>query len=160
MTCRAPAYKLSKGNLTISQKYLQAGVGTLLILEQSFYLSQQGDPDAVSSAAQEYRTLDIPAQVNIALRDVFTHFGTTSKEEKVAMICNIITQNHMGKLIICINIPLINLGTLLQRGQWLECQTRVWRSHLESKVLLEILWNVCISSDCLCMVNCTVFLAW
>ncbi|KAF8123928.1 hypothetical protein EV363DRAFT_1095685, partial [Boletus edulis] len=93
----APAYKLSKGNLTISQQYLQAGVETLLIVEQSFYLSQQGDCDAVSSAAQEYRTSDIPAKVNIALRDVFTHYGTTSKEEKVAMICNIITQNHMER---------------------------------------------------------------
>ncbi|KAF8123897.1 hypothetical protein EV363DRAFT_1179011 [Boletus edulis] len=117
MTCRAPAYKLSKGNLTTWQQYLQAGVDTLLILEQSFYLSQQGNHDAVSSAAQEYMTSDIPTKVNTALKDVFTHYGTTSKEEKVAVICNIITQNHMGKLTICINIPLINLGTLLQRGQ-------------------------------------------
>ncbi|KAF8132817.1 hypothetical protein EV363DRAFT_1076249, partial [Boletus edulis] len=93
----APAYKLSKGNLTTWQQYLQAGVETLLILEQSFYLSQQGDPDAVSSAAQEYRTSDIPAKVNIALRNVLTHYSTTSKEEKVAMICNIITQNHMER---------------------------------------------------------------
>ncbi|KAF8119478.1 hypothetical protein EV363DRAFT_1105507, partial [Boletus edulis] len=87
----------SKGNLTTQQQYLQAGVGTLLILEQSFYLSQQGDPDAVSSAAQEYKTSDIPTKVNVALKDVFTHYasGTASKNEKVDMICNIITQNHM-----------------------------------------------------------------
>ncbi|KAF8130252.1 hypothetical protein EV363DRAFT_1075147, partial [Boletus edulis] len=91
------AYKISKGNLTTQQQYLQAGVETLLILEQSFYLSQQGDPDAVSSAAQEYKTSDIPTKVNVALKDVFTHYasGTASRNEKVDMICNIITQNHM-----------------------------------------------------------------
>ncbi|KAF8123940.1 hypothetical protein EV363DRAFT_1178938 [Boletus edulis] len=106
MTCRAPAYKLFKGNLTTWQQSLQAGVGSLLILEQSFYLSQQGDPDVVFSAAQQYRISDIPTKVNTALKDVFIHYGTVSKEEKVDMICNIITQNHMGKLIICINIQL------------------------------------------------------
>ncbi|KAF8130220.1 hypothetical protein EV363DRAFT_1167565, partial [Boletus edulis] len=81
----------SKGNLDTWQQYLQASVGTLLILEQSFYLSQQGYPNAVSSAAQEYKTSDIPTKVNIALKDVFTHYGTASKNEKVDMICNIIT---------------------------------------------------------------------
>ncbi|KAF8130260.1 hypothetical protein EV363DRAFT_1335658 [Boletus edulis] len=88
-----------EGNLTTQQQYLQAGVETLLILEQSFYLSQQGDPDAVSSAAQEYKTSDIPTKVNVALKDVFTHYasGTASKNEKVDMICNIITQNHMER---------------------------------------------------------------
>ncbi|KAF8430599.1 hypothetical protein L210DRAFT_3562274 [Boletus edulis BED1] len=89
----------NQGNLTTQQQYLQAGVETLLILEQSFYLSQQGDPDAVSSAAQEYKTSDIPTKVNVALKDVFTHYasGTASKNEKVDMICNIITQNHMER---------------------------------------------------------------
>ncbi|KAF8438587.1 hypothetical protein L210DRAFT_251968 [Boletus edulis BED1] len=85
----------NQGNLISWKQYLQASVGTLLILEQSFYLSQQGDHDAVSSAAQEYKTSDIPTKVNVALKDVFTHYGTASKNEKVDMICNIITQNHM-----------------------------------------------------------------
>ncbi|KAF8438523.1 hypothetical protein L210DRAFT_3544288 [Boletus edulis BED1] len=89
----------NQGNLTTQQQYLQASVETLIILEQSFYLSQQGDPDAVSSAAQEYKTSDIPTKVNVALKDVFTHYasGTASKNEKVNMICNIITQNHMER---------------------------------------------------------------
>ncbi|KAF8130308.1 hypothetical protein EV363DRAFT_1219247, partial [Boletus edulis] len=95
MTYSAVAYKISKGNLTSWKQYLQASVETLLILEQSFYLCQQGDPDAISSAAQEYKTSEIPTKVNVALKDVFTHYGTASKNEKVDMICNIITQNHM-----------------------------------------------------------------
>ncbi|KAF8443154.1 hypothetical protein L210DRAFT_3739897 [Boletus edulis BED1] len=91
------AYRASKDNLTTWQQYLQASVETLLILEQSFYLSQQGDPNAVFSAAQQYRISDIPTKVNIALKDVFSHYGITSMKEKVDMICNIITQNHMER---------------------------------------------------------------
>ncbi|KAF8127835.1 hypothetical protein EV363DRAFT_1171570 [Boletus edulis] len=93
--------------MTCRDQYLQASVETLHILEQSFYLLQQGDPDAVSSAVQEYRTSDIPTMVNIALKDVFTHYDTTSKKEKVDMICNIITQNHT-----CLLLPPFRLAIL------------------------------------------------
>ncbi|KAF8127826.1 hypothetical protein EV363DRAFT_1119478, partial [Boletus edulis] len=90
-----PTYQTFKDNLITWQQYLQAGVETLLILEHSFYLSQRGDSDPVSSAAQKYWMSDIPTKVNIALEDVFMQYGTASEEEKVAMICNVVMQNHM-----------------------------------------------------------------
>ncbi|KAF8127834.1 hypothetical protein EV363DRAFT_1124940, partial [Boletus edulis] len=85
----------NQDNLITWQQYLQAGVGTLLILEHSFYLSQMEDSDPISSAAQKYWMSDIPTKVNIALEDVSMQYGTASKEEKVAMICNVVMQNHM-----------------------------------------------------------------
>ena len=70
----------------------------ILILEHSFYLSQQDDPQPVSSAAQKYIASDIPARVGKALKDVFKQYNKASEDGKLDMVLKVIIQNHMGEL--------------------------------------------------------------
>ena len=78
-------------------------LGAIIILEHSFYLSQQNDPQPVSSAAQKYLASNTPASVGQALEDFFKH-NKASDGEKTDMVFNIIIQNRMGELNICFNI--------------------------------------------------------
>ena len=80
----------------------------ILILEHSFYLSQQNDPQPVSSATEKYLASNTPARVGKALQDVFKQYNKASGVEKLDMIFNIIIQNHMGELNICFNTLFIN----------------------------------------------------
>ena len=82
----------------------------ILILEHSFYLSQHNDPQPVSSAAQKYFASNTPARVAQALKDVFKQYHKAPEDEKINMVFNLITQNHMpvGELNICFNILFIN----------------------------------------------------
>ena len=77
---------------------------TILILEHSFYLFQQKDPQPVSSAAQKYLASNTPASVGKALDDVFKQYNKASNNEKVAMVLKVISQNHMGELNISFDI--------------------------------------------------------
>ena len=84
----------------------------ILILEHSFYLSQHNDPQPFS-AAQKYFASNTPARVGQALKDVFKQYHKAPEDEKINMVFNLITQNHMpvGELNICFNILFI--GTLI-----------------------------------------------
>ena len=82
----------------------------ILILEHSFYLSQQNDPQPVSSAIQKYNASNMHARVGEALEDTLKQleYNKASENEKVDMILNVIIQNHLGRLNICYNILFIN----------------------------------------------------
>jgi hypothetical protein len=67
-------------------------------LEHSFYLSQQNDPQPVSSAAQNYIASDTPARVGEALEDIFKHFNNASEDKNVDMVLKVIIENHMSEL--------------------------------------------------------------
>jgi len=77
------------------KQILQAGVDAILILEHSFYLSQQNDPQPVSSAAEKYIASNIPVSVAKALKDVLKQYNKASFGEKVAIVLNVIIQNRM-----------------------------------------------------------------
>ena len=77
-------------------------------MEHSFYLSQQNDPQPVSSAAQKYLASNISAGVGQALEAIFKH-NKVSEDEKTDMVFNVIIQNRMGELNICFNILFINI---------------------------------------------------
>ena len=114
----------SNGKFATWKQILQAGVGVfkpfilytpvnitnfstpdaILILEHSFYLSQQDDPQPVSSAAQKYIASDTPARVGKALKDVFMQYNKASEDEKLDMVLKVIIQNHMGEFNICFDI--------------------------------------------------------
>ena len=76
----------------------------ILILEHSFYLSQQDVPQPVSSAAQKYIASETPARVEKALKEVFMQYNKASEDEKLDMVLKVIIQNHIGELIICFDI--------------------------------------------------------
>ena len=77
-------------------------------MEHSFYLSQQNDPQPVSSAVQKYKASNTCATIGKALEDVFKQYNKVSYSEKVDMIVKVIVQNHMGELNIYFNILFIN----------------------------------------------------
>ena len=70
----------------------------LLVLEHSFYLFHQKDPQPLLSAAQKYKASDISKKVKSALKGISDQYGKASKEEKVEMIVNVILQNRMSML--------------------------------------------------------------
>ena len=69
----------------------------ILILEHSFFLFQQKDPQPILSAAEKYRALDISAKVKAVLQDVSMQYSIASREEKIGMIFNVVMQNRMSK---------------------------------------------------------------
>ena len=73
-------------------------IDVILILEHSFYLSQQDTPQPVSLAVQQYNASNTPARVGKSLEDVFGQYNRASETEKIHMVLNIITQNRMGEL--------------------------------------------------------------
>jgi hypothetical protein len=73
-------------------------VDILLILEYSFYLFYQKDPQPLLSAAQKYKASTIPKKVKLAMKGVFDQYGQASKEEKIEMIMTVILQNRMSML--------------------------------------------------------------
>ena len=118
MICTSTSNYNSKGKFATWKQILQAGIGVfkpfilytpvniinffnpdaIIILEHSFYLSQQDDPQPVSSAAQKYIASDIPARVGKALKDVFKQYNKASEDGKLDMVLKVIIQNHMGEL--------------------------------------------------------------
>ncbi|KAH0827378.1 hypothetical protein J3R83DRAFT_4030 [Lanmaoa asiatica] len=76
----------------------------ILILEHSFYLSQQDDPKPIFSAAQKYKASLIPARVRKALEEVVKQYSKLSLIEKRDMVVNIILQNHMGQFNVSFNL--------------------------------------------------------
>ena len=106
----------SKRKFATWKQILQAGVGVfkplilytdvniphhtaaILILEHSFYLFQQKDPQPAFSAVQKYKASNTPARVSKALEDVFKQYNKASENEKVDIVLNVIIQNRMGEL--------------------------------------------------------------
>jgi hypothetical protein len=80
----------------------------ILILEHSFYLSQQNYPQPVSSAAQKYIASDMPAGVGKTLEDVFKQYNKASEDKKVDMVLKVIIENHMGELNVWFDILFID----------------------------------------------------
>ena len=76
-------------------------------MEHSFYLSQQKVPQPVSSAVQKYNPSNMPAIVQKALEDIFTQYSQASLNEKVDLVLNVITQNRIGELNICLESYLL-----------------------------------------------------
>ena len=74
-------------------------VDTILILDHSFYLSQQDDPTPFLTAAQIYKASNIPARVRKALEEVVKQYGKLSDKEKEDVVLNIILENHMGNFV-------------------------------------------------------------
>jgi hypothetical protein len=72
-------------------------LATILILEYSFFLSQQGTQKSAKTlelAAAEYKTSGTPAAVQKAVKDVLSQYG--GDDEKLCkMIIDIILQNRM-----------------------------------------------------------------
>jgi hypothetical protein len=71
-------------------------VDVLVILDHSFYLFHQKDPQPVQSAAEKYKASDIPKKVKLAMKEVFDQYSKASKEKKIDMILNVILQNRMS----------------------------------------------------------------
>jgi hypothetical protein len=69
----------------------------ILILEHSFYLSQQNHPQPVSFAAQKYIASNTPAEVGKAIEGIFKQYNKVSDDSKVDMIFKVIIENHMGE---------------------------------------------------------------
>ena len=84
----------------------------ILIMEHSFYLAQQNDPQPVSCASKKYKTSDISAKVKDALDEVFQQYNKASEREQVDIILKIILQNCMGGLDMPFNTSLINICIL------------------------------------------------
>lgn len=84
----------------------------ILIMEHSFYLAQQNDPQPVSSASKKYKTSHISAKVKDALDEVFQQYNKASEREQVDIILKIILQNCMGGLDMPFNTSLINICIL------------------------------------------------
>lgn len=68
----------------------------LLILEHSFYLFHQNDPQPVLSAVQKYKTSTLPMKVKSAMKEICNRYGKATKEEKIAKIVKAILQNKIG----------------------------------------------------------------
>jgi hypothetical protein len=79
------------------KQILQAGVDAILILEHSFYLSQQNHPQPVSFAAQKYIASNTPAGVGKAIEGIFKQYNKVSDDSKVDMIFKVIIENHMDE---------------------------------------------------------------
>jgi len=77
------------------QQNLLTSIDTLLVLEHSFYLFHQKDPQPLQSAATKYKKSNIPAKVKLAMKDVFKQYGNASENEKIEMILNVVLQNQM-----------------------------------------------------------------
>jgi hypothetical protein len=77
------------------EKY-QCFIDILLILEHSFYLFHQKDPQALQSAAGKYKTSNIPAKVKSAMEEVFNEYEAASEGEKIEMILNVVLQHRMS----------------------------------------------------------------
>ncbi|KAJ8582828.1 hypothetical protein M405DRAFT_829949, partial [Rhizopogon salebrosus TDB-379] len=74
---------------------IQLGIATILILEQSFTLSQQGEQDVVKTlaiAAGEYMTSQTQAAVEEAVNEVL-HKDDGEDEKLSKMIIDIILKN-------------------------------------------------------------------
>ncbi|KAF8556884.1 hypothetical protein OG21DRAFT_1551482 [Imleria badia] len=84
------------GKIAPWHKFLQAGVDATLILEHSFHLSQQNDPQPATSAIQKYHASNIPARVKMALKDVVKQYSKVSEKEKENMIFNMQNCMPMG----------------------------------------------------------------
>lgn len=76
-------------------------VDVILILDLSFFLSQQMDPHPILSAAEKYKASNISAKVEVVLQDVSMQYSIASIEEKIGIIFNVVMQNHMSKSHIC-----------------------------------------------------------
>ena len=77
-------------------------VDIILILQHSFYLTQQKILQPTASAIQRYNASGISTRVAMALKDVFKQYYKISEQEKVDMILNVIVQNFMGELNTCL----------------------------------------------------------
>jgi len=83
-------------NLGTWQQILLATTDILLILEHSFHLFHQKDSQPLLSAAQQYKTSNIPIRIKSAMKGIFDQYGKASKEEKIEMILNVILQNQIS----------------------------------------------------------------
>jgi hypothetical protein len=62
----------------------------------------------VSSAIQKYNASNTTTRVRKDLEDVYEHYNTVSKNEKVDMVLKVIIQNRMGELNIYVSILFTN----------------------------------------------------
>jgi hypothetical protein len=62
----------------------------------------------VSSAIQKYNASNTTTRVGKDLEDVYEHYNTASKNEKVDMLLKVIIQNRMGELNIYVSILFTN----------------------------------------------------
>ncbi|OAX33745.1 hypothetical protein K503DRAFT_775263 [Rhizopogon vinicolor AM-OR11-026] len=79
---------------------LQIGIATILVLEYSFFLSEQGTQESakiIESAAAEYQRSGTPAAVQEAVKDVLSQGH--AHEELCKMIIDIILRNRMSKVV-------------------------------------------------------------
>ena len=89
-------FQLFKTFIWLQTSLISCNADAILILEYSFYLSEQNDPQPLFSAAQKYVASNTPARVGKALEDVSKQYNKASDDEKVEMILSVINQHHMG----------------------------------------------------------------